>query len=134
MRFDEFRDLTSLPSGQLESEFKAEKVLAVLPVSEGGPAATAFLIATPTKLGLATCQPSLGGSCVTRWAPWDAVRFGAQAPKRSRRRRAPLRAAIRVGSRTFHGVLAGALGQIALRDFARAVRSRHEALALRPVA
>jgi len=134
MRFDELRDLTPLPSRQVESEFRAEQVLAVLPVSEGGPAPSAFLVATPTKLGLATCQPSFGGSCVTRWAPWDAVRFGAQAPKRSRRRRAPVRAAIRVGSRTFHGVLAGALGQAALRDFARAVRARHEALALRPIA
>jgi hypothetical protein len=132
MRFEDLRDLTTLPSDGLGAAFRAERVLTVLPVSEPNTGQATILVATPTKLGVATLGRPAGGSrWVTRWAPWDAVRLSTSVVVSSGdRRRSRLRAAVRVGGHTFHGVLPGRPGRAALRDFAHTVRPRRQALAL----
>lgn len=136
MRFDELRDLTTLPSERLASAFRGERVLSVLPVSGSVSGEATILVATPTKLGVATLARDRS-RWVTRWAPWDAV--GIRVPcvmgaGRRRRSRDRLRTAVRVGGRTFPSVLHGAPGQAALRDFARTVRARRRALDLAGIA
>jgi hypothetical protein len=132
MRLEDLRDLATLPSDRLGLDFRAERVLTVLPVSEPNTGQATILVATPTKLGVATLGRPAGGSrWVTRWAPWDAVRLSTGVVVSSDdRRRSRLRAAIRVGGHTFQSVLPGRPGRAALRDFARTVRSRRQALAL----
>jgi hypothetical protein len=132
MRLDDLQELTTLPGERLGLAFRSERVLAVLPVSEPSTGQATVLVATPTKLGVVTLSRRSGRDrWVTRWAPWDAVRLGtgvvASAGDRSHSR---LRAAIRIGGHTFHGVLSGRPGRAALSDFALAVRSRREALSL----
>ena len=80
MRLEDLRDLTTLPSDRLGLDFRAERVLTVLPVSEPNTGQATILVATPTKLGVATLgRPASGSRWVTRWAPWDAVRLGTSA-------------------------------------------------------
>jgi hypothetical protein len=130
MRFDDLHELTTLPSERLGLAFRQERVLAVLPVSEPNTGQATVLVATPNKLGVVTLsRRSNRDRWVTRWAPWDAVRLGTGlAASMGDRSDSRLRAAVRIGGHTFHGVLSGRPGRAALGDFARAVHSRRKAL------
>ena len=134
MRFDSLRDFTSLPVERLDSAFRREQVTAILPVSEPGSGRATILVATPRKLGLATLRQLEGkGHWMTRWAPWDAVRLHQESadPGASPRRVQP---AISVDGRSFHPVLGGLPGRVALSDFHSSVQRRRQLLAPRELA
>ena len=134
MQFDGLRDLTALPADRLETAFQREDVIAVLPVSEPGSGEATVLVATPRKLGIATLRRLAGrGRWITRWAPWDAVRFDG-GPKRANGPDVQSEAPVTVGGKEFRAVLGGSTGAVALRDFGRSARRRRRALVGRELA
>ncbi len=134
MQFDRLRDMTALPADRLETAFQHEDVIAVLPVSEPGSGEATVLVATPRKLGIATLRRLAGrGRWITRWAPWDAVRFDS-GPKRANGPATQSEAPVTVGGKEFRAVLGGSTGTVALRDFGRSARRRRRALVGRELA
>lgn len=128
MQFDRLRGMTALPADRLESAFRDEDVLSVLPVSEPGSGVATVLVATPRKLGVATLRRLAGRSrWITRWAPWDAVRVSGH-PARADGPGGSNGAAVMIGTRGFRAVLGGTSGRGALRDFVRSARQRRRAL------
>ncbi len=126
MRFDGLHELSSLHVDWLETLFHDEPVLAVLPVSEHGSGRSSVLVALPHMLGVMTLRLVAGRSrWETRWAPWGAVRLPSL---RSATAASRARTAVDVDDRLFDGVLGGERGRVALREFARAVRRRRQAL------
>lgn len=128
MRFEEIRAVAPYANKGAGRAFEGQRVLAVLPVCEEGCEDRALLVATPRKLGIATLR--LVGKrrrWVTRWAPWDAVHLEGSGETSGA---ASIQAVVEVGGHHFRGILEGAPGRSALRDFARTLRARRRALSL----
>ncbi len=119
MRFGDLEGLSALAIEQLRHRFRNEDVLSVLPVRTADSSLDSLLVATTTMLAILTTDDGSNSAWMTRWAPWDAVRFadmGAAAAVEDL-----FFLTIVVHRARFHAELRGETGRRALRDFVVAV-------------
>jgi hypothetical protein len=134
MRFGQLKGLSGLPLGRVRRQFRNERVVAVLPVREDRTSCESLLVATSTALVVLTAtEEGAAGHWMTRWAPWDVVRFMDDAePGTARGARDEHRPMVLVDRGAFHVRVPGEIGKRALREFIAAAQARRMALGLSP--
>jgi hypothetical protein len=131
MRFGELKGLTSLPINLVRDQFRYEEVLTVLPVWEAVTSRDTLLVATRPRLALLFPVRVPPRHWMTRWAPWDQVRFVDPGPPPPQAEDL-YRLDVLVGGQTFHAQLRGEAGRRALRDFVVAMRLSRPRPAAKP--
>jgi hypothetical protein len=127
VRFGDLEGLTSLPIEQVRDRFRNEEVLTVLPVRAAGSSRDGLLVATTTMLAILTGDVRPTREWMTRWAPWDGVRFADMGATVEGEDMFFL--TIVVDRLRFHAELHGESGRRALRDFVVAVEATRAAIA-----
>ena len=130
MRFGDLEGLTSLPIERVRHQFRHEEILTVLPVSGDVAGRDSLLVATSSWLAVLTGEADpKSDQWMTRWAPWDAVRFANEGEAAADADEETYHLTVHIDGLTFQARLSGPAGQRALRDFVVAAQARRAALA-----